>query len=247
MLLRKGIQIKDVTDKGIVQAVFSTLNVIDKDGDITLPGFIGKQTVVMLPAHDWKHVPIGKGETRESGDLVIAELKMNLEIPAAKDWHSALLFDLANAPSLQEYSYGFTILDGGASEGGQDASGQKAYRTLRPTPEGKAGCIVHEVSPVLVGAGENTRTLAAKGASFSDGLEMALAAFDEAVNRAKSLADLRAKDGRGLSAVNIERLKSLRDRLTAADKTLSPLLSDDEARKAARVELRRFLMNQAGI
>jgi hypothetical protein len=252
MLIRKTIQsFKDVTDKGTVLAVFSTLGVIDKDGDITLPGFIGSQHVAMLPTHDWKHVPIGKGTTRESGDQVLAELKMNLEIPSAKDWLSAIKFDLENGEPLQEYSYGFTIQDGGASEGGQDASGAKAYRTLRPTPEGKAGCIVHEVSPVLVGAGENTRTLAAKGAKFGDELEMALAAIDGLVIRAKSLADLRAKDGRGLSAVNVERIKSLRERIKLADGSISPLLQDDDARneahKAARVELRRFLKNQAGI
>lgn len=241
MLIRKAIQsFKDVTDKGMVRAVFSTLGVIDKDGDVTLPGFIGVQHVAMLPTHDWKHVPIGKGATSEVGDHVIADLKMNLEIPSAKDWLSAIKFDLENGQPLQEYSYGFTIMDGGAADG-IEVNGQKAYRTLQPVPGGGAGCIVHEVSPVLVGAGENTRTLAAKGVQFCDEAETACRAVDALIARAKSLAELRAKDDRRLSVVSRERLKELLVRLDAALPLLRGVTSDDEARIAARVELGRAL------
>lgn len=250
LIRRKGVQfeIKDA-DKGVVMAVFATLGVIDKDGDITLPGFFGEQEVVMLPAHDWKSVPIGKGTIREVGDKAIAELQMNLDIEEGRKWFSALKFDASHGKPLQQYSYGFTVVDGGSSDGGQDAAGQKAYRTLRSTPEGKPGCVVHEVSPVLVGAGEGTGTLAVKdaGLKFCDEVEAAVAAAEGTIHRAKSLADMRAKEGRGMSAANREKLSHLLARLKAAGDALAPLLSDDDDRKAARVELRRTLRLQTGI
>ncbi len=242
--IRKAlIGFKDALDTGAVLAVFSRLNVVDKDGDKTLPGFIGKQTIAMLPAHDWRHVVIGKGTTRESGDEVLAEIKMNLEIPAAKDWHSAIKFDLANPPALQEWSYGFTLLPGGSVNG----DGKEIGRILQPASEGNPGCIVHEVSPVLVGAGINTTTLAAKGVKFCDELEMVLGATDNLVNRAQSLAELRAKEGRGLTATSQDRLGTIRERLKAAVGVLAGIPSDDEALRLGRVELVRYLRKRHGL
>jgi hypothetical protein len=244
---RKGIQIKDVLDSGMVLAQFATMNVIDKDDDVTLPGFFGKQDTVMLPAHDWKSVPLGKGTISEKGDAAIAELKMNLDIQAAKDWHSALKFDLANGKPKQEYSYGFTIVSGGSSYGEKDG---QSVRFLRPTPDAAPGCIVHEVSPVLVGAGEGTGTLAVKDGSlkFSEEAERVLAAVEAMTGRAKSLADLRAKEGRSLSAANEERLKALAQKLSVSIDALALLFkSDDDVRKAARVELGLFLKAEANL
>ncbi len=242
-MIRKSLEIKDVTESGIVMAVFATLNVIDKDGDKTLPGFFGKQDVAMLPAHDWQHVTIGKGSIHESGDKAIAELKMNLDIPSAKDRHSALLFDMKNGSPLQQWSYGFTILPGGCTNG----DGKECYRMLQPVPEGGPGCIVHEVSPVLVGAGVDTGTLAVKGVKFADETEATMGAVEALILRAKSLADLRAKEGRGLSTANKERLKALLERLASAGVAMGALTMDDETRATGRVELFRYLRTQAGI
>jgi hypothetical protein len=81
----------------MVLASSRRLNVIDKDGDVTLPGFIGKQHVVHAAHPRLEARPHRQGrQTRESGDQVLAELKMNLEIPSAKDWLSAMKFDLEN-------------------------------------------------------------------------------------------------------------------------------------------------------
>ena len=251
MIVRKHAQfeIKDA-EKGVIMAVFATLNVIDKDGDITLPGFFGEQEVVMLPAHDWSSVPIGKGVIREVGDKAVAELQMNLEIEEGQKWFSALKFDMAHGKPLQEYSYGFTVQEGGSSQGGQDAAGAKAYRTLRPTPKGEPGCIVHEVSPVLVGAGNGTGTLSVKsaGLKFCDELEETIKSAEGTITRAGSLAELRAKEGRSLSAASREKLATLTERLKTALATVEPLLSDDDARrKAARVEIGRSLAIEGGL
>lgn len=250
--MRKSILIKSVSPEGMVLACFATMNVIDKDGDITLPGFFGKQDVVMLPAHDWSSVPLGKGTIYESGDQALAELKMNLDVQLARDWHSSLMFDMKNGKPLQEYSYGFTIVEGGSSEGGTDGAGMKAYRTLRPTPDGMPGCKIHEVSPVLVGAGENTGTLSVKsGLTFVQEADGVIESLDSLLKRAKSLAELRAKDDRSLSAVSQDRLKSLCDKLLAAEQKLKALTKNDEDSQAikaqARVELGRFMRNQSGL
>src|SRR6266508_4653153 len=139
-----------------VRAVVATLGKIDGDGDVTLPGYFGRQDVVMLPTHDWSHVPLGKVVMFEDGDQAIADLKVNLAIPAARAWFEALRFDLANPPSLAAWSYGYTVKAGGSWEGkfaGRDV------RFLQPLPDGSPGGIVHEVSPVVEAAGVGTGTL----------------------------------------------------------------------------------------
>lgn len=151
--------IKAVGDDGTATIVIATLNEIDSDGDVTLPGFFGKQDVVVLPAHDRFSVPLGKGRIYEDGDEAIAEVAFNLDIAAARDWHSAIKFDSEHPPSLQEYSYGFRVLPGGAKSG--DFGGRRV-QFLQPKADGTPGADVYEVSPVLKGAGIGTRTLAVK-------------------------------------------------------------------------------------
>lgn len=181
--------VKEVADEGTVLFVLATLNEIDKDGDVTLPGYFGQQPTVMVPVHDWNHVPIGKGRIFEDGDEAIAEMKLNLDIAAARDWHAALKFDMANPPALQQYSYGYTVLDGG-SERGQHKG--RSVRFLKARPDGTPGAIVHEVSPVLLGAGNNTRTLGVKSATnrFADEAQAVVAAVRALSERA---ADVMAK------------------------------------------------------
>ncbi len=152
-------QFKAVGKDGTASFVVATLNTEDKDGDVTLPGFFGTQHVVMVPSHDWSHVPIGKGTVSEQGDLAVASVKFNLNIPAAKSWYEAVKFDMDNPPALQQYSYGFTTKAGGTKTGSHQG---RQVRFLRPLDNGSPGAVVHEVSTVMVGAGEGTRTLSVK-------------------------------------------------------------------------------------
>jgi hypothetical protein len=142
---------------GTVRAVVATLGKMDGDGDVTVPGFFGRQPVVMVPTHDWNHVPLGKGVLFEDGDQAVAELKMNLAIPQARAWYEALAYDLANPPPLQQWSYGFSLKEGGSFSG---RFGGKAVRFLQPLSDGAAGVVVHEVGPVMLGAGVDTTTVA---------------------------------------------------------------------------------------
>ena len=74
-------------DVGSGTAVFATLNVIDHDGDLTLPGAIGAQQVKMLASHDWRTAPIGYGNTREEGNKCLCDFEMNLKQAAAREWY----------------------------------------------------------------------------------------------------------------------------------------------------------------
>jgi hypothetical protein len=108
---------KSVKADGSFKAIIATMGVVDKDGDVTKPGFFGKQGVVVVPVHDWNHVPIGKATITEEGDKAVAEGKVNMDIQSAKDWFSAMKFDLENGDPLMEWSYGFKVLEGGSSVG----------------------------------------------------------------------------------------------------------------------------------
>lgn len=153
MASTKRMQVKDISSEGTVLAVIATLDVLDSDGDITVPGAFGEQVAQVVPAHDWSHVWLGKARVYESGNEALAEIKLNLDIEAAREWHSALKFDLAHGSRpLAEWSYGYTpakfrhaSIDG------------KHVRYLEQVT-------VHEVSPVMLGAGVGTRTIAAKSA-----------------------------------------------------------------------------------
>ncbi|MGN6754841.1 MAG: HK97 family phage prohead protease [Thermomicrobiales bacterium] len=106
---------------------------------------------------------------------------------------------------LQEYSWGFRVLDSDYAErDGQDV------RVITKAE-------VYEVSPVLVGANRQTGTLALKrllteghepGLTFADESDAVLAAARRFAERAAALAATRAKDGRVLSAANVDRLQS---------------------------------------
>ena len=144
--------LKKLTEDGEGIAVISTLNVIDSDNDVVVPGAFGKQVSPMVPAHDWHEAPIGKASISEVGDEALAHFKMNLKTEGGREWHEALKFDFDNPPAKQEYSYGFSILDGGADHGEFNGQQVRFLKKLK----------VHEVSPVLLGAGVATRTLAIK-------------------------------------------------------------------------------------
>lgn len=155
--------LKKLTEQGEGIAVIAMLNVVDLDGDVTLPGAFGEQTVPMVPAHDWREAPIGKANIKEVGDEVRAEFKLNLATSTGRDWYEAMRFDLDHPPAKQQYSYGFSIVE---AEDGPFQN--RRVRFLKKLA-------VHEVSPVLLAAGIGTRTLAMKATAKPDKLEKAYA------------------------------------------------------------------------
>lgn len=197
-------QLKELSKEGEGLAIIATLNVKDKDGDVTVPGAFGEQEAKMVPTHDWSHVPLGKARVYEEGTNVYASFKMNLEIPSAKEWHSALKFDLDNGAPLQEWSYGFMI--GEASYG--DFEGEQV-RFLKQL-------VVHEISPVMLGAGNGTRTVAVKSLKdtpmqLAEHIKAAIENVQSAIERCEDVKAVRELNGRDLSPDRYKELQQLLD------------------------------------
>ncbi len=151
-------QLKDIRIKsdlrGEVEAVFSTLNVIDSDGDVTLPGAFrnGAEAVISAYGHQsWQGMlPVGKGTIRETGDEAILDGRFFLETAHGRDTFHVV----RELGSLQEWSYS---LENVISKPGK--MNGRSVNFLHKID-------VKEVSPVLRGAGVGTRTLVAKSAGI---------------------------------------------------------------------------------
>jgi hypothetical protein len=204
--------------EGSFVARIATLNVRDKDSDITIAGAfpVGKTVLISAYMHgSWMgRLPVGKAVIREVGDEVIAEGQFNLKMVEGRETYEAVKF----APELQEWSYGFYPIK--SSDGTGDSTGCRILEQVD----------VKEISPVLVGAGVNTGVLAIKseGQSLEAQVEEALAANTIVSTRIKSLADLRRKEGRVLSTANRERMKSLLESLSTVAADLKELLDATE-------------------
>ncbi len=150
---RKALQveIKD-NEKGIVHAVIARMEVKDHDGDWTLPDAFGRQDVrVSAYNHgSWAgELPVGKGSITEKDGEAIADLSFFMGTTDGREH-----FEVVKAMGeLQEWSYGFDVVETGELT---DELEQKGVRRVIKKVK------VHEVSPVLLGAGIGTRTVAVK-------------------------------------------------------------------------------------
>ena len=152
------VDIKDA-DKGEVTAVFATIGVIDKDNDVTVPGAFENGAKVAISAYghkSWEGVaPVGKGTIREVGNEAILEGRFFLDTQAGADTFRVV--KALGEDGLQEWSYGYEE---------QAHFGEFEGKRVRFLDKLK----VHEVSPVLLGAGEGTRVLSTKSQRQPDQL-----------------------------------------------------------------------------
>jgi len=221
-----GLELKQEGDQGLVRAVFATLNVIDEDGDVTPPGAFGEQNVKLAAwGHDWGHLPVGRGRIFEEDEKAVFDGRFFLDTMAGQEHFTTV----KNLAELQEWSYGFRILE--RAEG--EFNGQQVRFLKRMK--------VWEVSPVMVGAGVDTMTVVIKngneGLTYLEHAEHVLADVKGFVQRSAALAAVRAKEGRALSAENRERLKELAERAASLQKELADLLAETEpgAEKAGQL------------
>jgi hypothetical protein len=145
------VEIKDA-DRGEVSAVFATFNVIDADGDVTLPGAFEEGAEVLISSYghgSWAGaLPVGKGAIRTTAAEAVMDGRFFMDTQAGRDTFKVI----KQLGPRQQWSYGYDPLD--AEPGTFD--GQDVRFLKRQ--------LVHEVSPVMVGSGLNTRTLSAKAA-----------------------------------------------------------------------------------
>ena len=142
-------EVKD-DSTGSVQAAFSVFNVIDSDGDVVKPSaFTDGQEVPMCWAHRWEQ-PIGRGVVKVGRKQAVFDGAFFLDTDAGMEAYKTV----KNMGNLQEWSFGFRILE--AEDGEFEDRGVQFLKKLE----------LFEVSPVLVGANRETRTVAIKGANY---------------------------------------------------------------------------------
>lgn len=148
--VRMKVELKAAGREGQFTATFATLNVIDKDGDVTIAGAFVDGAPVRISAwgHNWGALPVGKGTIHADDERAWVDGEFFLDTTHGKDTY----LTVKNLGELQEWSYGFDI--------DKQAFGKFEERDVRFLE----GLTVHEVSPVLIGAGVDTRTDAIKGA-----------------------------------------------------------------------------------
>ena len=219
-----GVQIKDAA-KGEVTAVFATLGVKDSDGDVTVPGAFEPDAEVVISAYghtSWGGaLPVGKGTIREVGSEAILDAKFFLDTAAGADTF-AVVKELG---SLGQWSYGFAVTKW--SRGEHDG---EQVRFIESTK-------VFEVSPVLLGAGVNTRTLTAKSAAglrFTEHAASVLAEVETLIGRAADVQAMRREKGKALAGDSHELLAKIDGALHGLADVLSQTDEhpDDDATKA---------------
>lgn len=224
------VEFKLTGDTGTFRATFSRMSVIDRDGDVTEPGAFkdGQEVRIAQWGHNWGVPVIGKGTIHADDTTAWVDGQFFLDTAAGNDTYKTV----KNLGSLQEWSYGFQILEA--------TYGQFEGRDVRFLK----GLDVFEVSPVMIGAGIGTGTDAIKSAGDALAVESdkALAATSAVTERLKSLADIRAKVGRALSQANRDRLAQHRDAMTTIATDIGALLAETEPTDGKALDTSAVLM-----
>ena len=221
--------------EGKVEAVFSVFNEVDSDGDVVLPNSIksgyGEKGVAMVWAHDWKDV-VGRGEIVDDGNKAIFKGQFIMDTERGRD-----AFNTVKAMGdLQQWSFGYEVDDYEVGMFKKDTQ-EIEVRYLKNVK-------VWEVSPVLVGANQNTSTLLVKSDEearddcvkdtdikeikepkrFNEDVDELLIKLSTVLKRAKELTALRLKKEKLLSENSTAILEELQDTLQEVFQDVDTLL-----------------------
>jgi hypothetical protein len=208
----RNVEIKDAA-KGHVSAVFATLDVVDKDGDVTVKGAFneGQKVAISNFGHKiWEGAPpVGKGVIREVGNEAVFEGQFFMNTTHGRDAFETVKALTEDDGPGTEWSYGFDVEDSEPARKGESPYGDKHRRTLKKLK-------VHEVSPVLIGAGVGTRVTGIKEKkTFAEQLQDVVASVKAVSERAADVMAMRAEKGKGLGEESLTALKGLKDELEA--------------------------------
>lgn len=210
---------------------------IDKDGDVSLVGSmpVGKEVPISSYSHaSWPErggrLPVGIGTISEGKakgkNLGILTGNFFTDTTHGRDTY----LTVKGMKDLQEWSFGYVTQGKAGLWAGLPANINSKYAVL-------------EVSPVLVGAGNGTRTLAVKAAEdgsplagepMADHFTRVLGEVDGFTKRTREILDLRTKEGRVLSAANRARIAQLLDAIHQMEdfqKELESLLAETDPEK----------------
>lgn len=236
--------VKAEGDQGIIEAIVSVFNNVDRGDEIVRPGFFAESLKRKLPKGVWHHrweMPIAKTlEAREAmpGDSILPlRLKdlgglyikgqFNLDTQRGRESYSDIKFGI-----IDEFSIGYKAT-------------KRAYDEESDVTELLEGEIF-EWSPVLVGTNRDTQLLSVKsdgslaGLRLEDQSDAALAYLSESTERINDLEELRAKERRVISERNrtristcCEQIKQTVAAMQGAHDELSALMVLAEPRKKA--------------
>lgn len=217
---------------GIFRCVFSTLGVVDKQGDVTLPGAFEKGAVAAVSHFmhsSWvDRLPVGEGKLDSDTNEAWLDGAFWLDTPSGQEH-----YQVCKRSSLMEWSYGFDAVETSYDEKELEKY-PGAFRILKKVK-------VYEVSPVLVGAGVGTHTEYVKGLTLSDQRAQALVPVKALVDRNAALVAALRKEGRAISSSRRERLAADAAELDAAAKAvlagaddIRALLEETDPGKALR-------------
>ena len=142
---RAPLQLKEGGNPGEFRAVIGTMNVLDHDGDVLRPGCLEKPMVpvrIAAWAHRWHELPVGKGWVKEKKTELVCEGEFFMDTQGGAETYQTV----KNLGDLAEWSFGYDVLK--SSKGKHNGEPARFLEKLR----------IHEVSPVLLGAGIGTRT-----------------------------------------------------------------------------------------
>ena len=139
---------EDADQTGQFKAVFSWFDVVDKHGDVTLPGAFedGSKVKIAYWGHRWENLPVGRGEIHQDEEKAWVDAKFFMDTEAGLETYKTV----KNLGELQEWSYGFETLE--SSDDTKDGQKVRVLKKLK----------TFEISPVFIGAGNNTQTLTIK-------------------------------------------------------------------------------------
>ena len=219
----------DGAGEGTFEAVFATMDVIDKDRDLTEPGAFGRQDVIISQYNhgSWregvKALPIGVGVISERGNEAIINGEFDLSDEDAKKTYEKIKYLQAKG-RVQEWSYSLPEIDYEM----RDIDGER-IRILKKIK-------VNEVSPVLMGAGVNTRLLdiksGDKGMKLIDHVKSVLDDVGEVTERLQAVKDMREQKGKEISPDTLTLMGDLEVSLKEALVKLEQLKQQDSGLEA---------------
>ena len=150
----KNIDIELKDNSGQVEAVFSIFNSLDSDGDVVVPGAVKSgfknNQVPMVWSHKWD-MPIGKGTITQDDDKAVFKGEFFMDTDSGKEAYNLV----KNMGDMQQWSFGYKVNDSEFHKTKVNEDEEAHARYLKDLT-------VYEVSPVLVGANQDTYTLAIK-------------------------------------------------------------------------------------
>lgn len=231
-----------LSDEGIFEAAFAQFNIVDHDGDVTLPGAFPTKEVPMSAYNhsSWDGAPpVGKGTITERGDWAVFSGEFFMQTTHGRDAYETLK---ALGP-LAEFSYGFSVLD--SEPGTHQGKRVRVLKSLDP----------FEVSQVLKGAGPTTHLMSIKSGGpgpdlpYAEHLSWYADGLTALLDRTKDRAAFREEEGRKLSRTDRTRLAEIEAAWTEHLAVIRELIAvpDDPQKRATSLAIELARARSLGI